>query len=139
MALCEDPEAVSGFIAASSSTIQPADVPHNCPTRPGYSRSMISSMRDTSVARTACGTLAGINTTDCAVVWTSRPPIVKARLPDRVRTSASNGAVCSDSSSPALEGEQRDVAGRGARQHAAGDPLGGRRHQGVQGQEFAGL
>ena len=62
---------------------------------------MISSIRDRSVARTACGTFAGINTTDCGVVCTSRPPIVRTRAPDSVRTSASNGAVCSDNSSPA--------------------------------------
>jgi len=39
---------------------------------------MISIMRDDSVARTTWGTLAGISTTVCAVVCTSRPPIVSA-------------------------------------------------------------
>ena len=35
------------------------------------------------------------------VVFTSRPPMVSVSAPDRVSTSASKGAVCSDSSSPA--------------------------------------
>ena len=68
------------------------------PPRWSRSRSMISSIRDGSVARTACGTFAGISTTDCGVVCTSRPPIVRTNAPDNVRTSASNGAVCSASS-----------------------------------------
>ena len=62
---------------------------------------MMSIIRDGSVARTACGTFAGISTIDCGAVRTSRPPIVSTRAPDSVRTSASKGAVCSDSSSPA--------------------------------------
>jgi len=43
------------------------------------SRNRIRSIRDGSVARTACDTFAGISTTDCGVVCTSRPPIVRTR------------------------------------------------------------
>ena len=47
----------------------------------GLLRSMISNMRDGSVARTACGTFAGIDTTDCGVVCTSRPPMSGRKPP----------------------------------------------------------
>src|SRR4029453_949011 len=96
----------AGMSRRSLVVIQHLTYPRSC----SRSRNMISSIRDGAVARIACGTFAGISTTDCGVVCTSRPPIVRTRTPDSVRKSALNGRGVLRQLFTRIEGKQGDVA-----------------------------
>ena len=100
---------------------------------------MISSMRDSSVARTACGTLAGSSTTDCGVVCTLTTVNRQDERPRQREDERSERRRVLRQLLTRVEGKQGDVARRRARQHTAGNPSRRWRHQAVQGQDFTGL
>ena len=124
------PSSVRFEVAADPSTVpavlhgEPASGVHVIPP---VSRSMISSIRDGSAARTACGTLP-ISTIVCGVARTSWPPIVSVSAPSRVRRVVERRRVLAELFA-GIEGEQRDVAGRRTCEHPAGNALRGRGHE----------